>query len=102
MRALTKKPPISSATRLGSLLFVSGQGGLDPVTGEIVGDSIEEQTVQTILNIKSILEENELSLSQVKMANIYLSKRDHYAEFNEFIPAFSQNHSRLGQLYIAI
>jgi len=88
MKNLNKVLPFSSATQSGSLLFVSGQGGLDPVTGKVVGLTLREQTVQTIMNIKSILEENQMDLSHVKMAHIYLNKREHYAEFNEIYSRF--------------
>ncbi len=75
--------PFSSATRLGPLLFVSGQVGLNPLTGEVVGPTLEEQTVQTMLNLQAILAENNLDFSQVRKANVYLAKREFYAEFNK-------------------
>ncbi|HIW33894.1 MAG TPA: RidA family protein [Candidatus Paenibacillus intestinavium] len=74
--------PISSATRAGSLVFVSGQGGLNPHTGEVVGDSLEVQVKQTMENIRAILIDNDLTFDHVKKANIYLAKREHYIEFN--------------------
>ena len=46
----------SQGRRAGDFLFVTGTGPIDPVTGELVGDSIEKQTEQTIDNISAILE----------------------------------------------
>ncbi|WP_214630254.1 RidA family protein [Paenibacillus agaridevorans] len=83
--------PISSATRTGNLVFVSGQGGLDPLTSAVVGPSLEEQTVQTMENILTILADNGLTFDHVKKANIYLAKREHYAEFNAIYARYFTN-----------
>ena len=48
-------PPVgaySPAARAGGFVFVSGQVPRDPVTGALVGDDVESQTVQVIANIK--------------------------------------------------
>src|SRR5690606_10508452 len=49
--------PYSPGIAVGDWVFVSGQGPLDPQTGQVVGDTIEEQTRRTIQNIQAILEE---------------------------------------------
>ncbi len=85
---MTKVLPFSSAAHAGNLVFVSGQGGLDPDTGKVVGLTLEEQTVRTMLNIQRILEENGLDFSHVKKSNIYLAKREDYAEFNKIYAQF--------------
>ena len=46
----------SQGWRAGDFIFVTGTGPVDPATGKLVGDSIEEQTEQTIENLLSILE----------------------------------------------
>jgi len=46
----------SPGLRVGDFVFVSGQGPLDPATGKIVGETIEEQTARTLENVKAILE----------------------------------------------
>ena len=48
--------PLAQAIRFGNMLFVSGQGALDPETREIVSDDIAEQTRQTLTNLGNILE----------------------------------------------
>lgn len=83
-----KPKPFSSARHTESLVFVSGQGGLDPETGQVVGDDLESQTVQTMENIRRILEQNDLTLDDVVKANIYLKRRDDYNEFNEIYGRF--------------
>ena len=47
----------------GTLLFLSGQGPRDSATGQIVGETIEEQTARTLENVKAILEAGGASLA---------------------------------------
>ena len=48
--------PLAQAIRFGNMLFVSGQGSLDPATGAVVKGDIAEQTRRTLDNLMSILE----------------------------------------------
>ncbi|MFD0962227.1 RidA family protein [Paenibacillus chungangensis] len=75
--------PFSLSSRLGSAVYVSGQVGLDPVSGAVVGPTLEEQTVQTMRNIQSILKGEGLDFSDVKKVSVYLIKREFFDEFNE-------------------
>ncbi len=88
MSILPRVLPFSSSTRAGSLVFISGQGGLDPATGRIVGPGLEEQTVCTMRNIERILQESNLNFSHVKKVNIYLTRREDYVAFNEIYARF--------------
>src|SRR5690554_136228 len=65
--------PISPYRESESLVFVSGQGGLIPNKGIIVGEDLESQTIQTIENINRILGEADLTLADVIKVNIYLN-----------------------------
>jgi 2-iminobutanoate/2-iminopropanoate deaminase len=49
-------PTYSQAVRAAGLVFVSGTGPHDPVTGKIGGETIQEQTRQCLMNISAILE----------------------------------------------
>jgi 2-iminobutanoate/2-iminopropanoate deaminase len=84
--------PYSSATILGNLVFVSGQGPIDPETDKFVGETVEEQTRRVLENIKIILEELGSSLDKVLKCNVYLSDMNDFQKMNgvygEF---FSQN-----------
>lgn len=75
--------PFSPATRSDSLLFVSGQGGNDPATGEIKPGDLESQTINTIKNIEMILGQHGLTLEDVVNVNIFLTDRQHYEQFNQ-------------------
>jgi 2-iminobutanoate/2-iminopropanoate deaminase len=75
--------PFSSATQTESLLFVSGQGGIDPHTGEVAADDLEIQTKLTLQNIECILSESGLTLRDVVKVNVFLTNRNHYEQFNK-------------------
>jgi 2-iminobutanoate/2-iminopropanoate deaminase len=64
--------PYSQAVQYGDLVFVSGQIGLDPVTGNL-SESVEGQTLQVMENVKSILQEAGLGFSDVVQTRIYIT-----------------------------
>jgi 2-iminobutanoate/2-iminopropanoate deaminase len=64
--------PYSQAVKAGKLSFVSGQLPINPKTGDLVEDGIEEKTTAVIENIKSILEEGGATLGSVLKATIFL------------------------------
>jgi 2-iminobutanoate/2-iminopropanoate deaminase len=47
--------PYSAGVRAGDFLFVSGQPGTDPETGELVGETIAEQARQAMRNVEAVL-----------------------------------------------
>jgi len=75
-------PNLSPATRFGNLVFVSGQTGRHPVTGE-VGKDIREQTRNVLERIKLILAAAGTSLDNVLTATTYVTRRDDVPAYNE-------------------
>ena len=75
-------PNLSPATRFGNLVFVSGQTGRHPVTGE-VGKDIREQTRNILERIKRILAAAGTSLDNVLTATTYVTRRDDVPAYNE-------------------
>ncbi|MEE9249369.1 MAG: RidA family protein [Dehalococcoidia bacterium] len=75
-------PSLSPATRFGNLVFVSGQTGRHPVTGEL-GNGVREQTRYTIERIKTVLEAAGTSLGNVLTVTTYLTKREDLDEYND-------------------
>ena len=75
-------PNLSLATTFGNLVFVSGQTGRHPTTGE-VGKGIREQTRNTLERIKVILAAAGTSLDHVSSAMVHLTRRDDLAAYNE-------------------
>jgi len=75
-------PNLSLATRFGNLVFVAGQTGRHPDTGE-VGRDIREQTRNVLERIKRILEAAGTSLDNVLTVTTHLTKREDVAAYNE-------------------
>lgn len=79
--------PYSQAVEIGNLLFVSGQIGINPATGE-VATGIEAQTTQVMENLQAILQEAGSSFSKVGKFTIYLSSMDDFATVNEIYGSY--------------
>lgn len=67
----------------GSITFVSGQLPIDPATGTFAGDTIQEQTKQSLENIKAILEAGGMSLNDVVKTTVLLSDIANFGPMNE-------------------
>jgi len=77
--------------RAGDFIFVTGTGPIDPFTGKLVGESIEQQTEQTISNISAILEADGASLSDVVKVTVHLGDTSLFARYNTvYARRFSQ------------
>ena len=75
-------PNLSAATKFGNLVFVSGQTGRHPVTGE-VGKDVREQTRYVLERIKAILAAAGTSLDNVLSAVTHLTRPGDVAAYNE-------------------
>jgi 2-iminobutanoate/2-iminopropanoate deaminase len=75
-------PNLSPATRFGSLVFVAGQTGRHPVTGEL-GKDIREQTRNVLERIKVILAAAGTSLDNVLTVTTHLTRREDLVPYNE-------------------
>ena len=73
----------SQGWRAGDFVFVTGTGPVDPVSGKLVGDTIEQQTEQTIDNLAAILEADGASLSDVVKMTVHLSSTSLFARYNQ-------------------
>ena len=74
--------PYSQAIQFSGLLFVSGQVGIDPNTGEFVEGGIEEQTEQVLKNLTAIIEKAGMALKDVLKCSCFLKNMDDFATFN--------------------
>ena len=75
-------PNLSAATKFGGLVFVAGQTGRHPTSGQ-VGKDVREQTRNIMERIKVILEAAGTSLDNVLTATVYLTRRDDLGAYNE-------------------
>jgi len=84
--------PFSHATTIGPWVYVSGMGGLDPKTGQVVSDDVIAQTKQTIVNLQAILEAAGATLQDVVKATVYLTDMADYPRVNAvYDEAFAPN-----------
>ena len=79
--------PYSQAVRHGSMLFVSGQLGLDPVTNHLVGDDIESQIDQVLANVEAICLEAGTSIQHALKLTLYLQDLSDFAAVNQALEA---------------
>lgn len=75
--------PYNQAVKANGFIFISGQIALDPVTGETVTSSIEEETHLVMKNIAAILAEAKISFSHIVKTTILLSDMSLFAKVNE-------------------
>jgi len=82
-KAAKPPPTYSQAVKAAGLVFVSGTAPADPATGQITGNTIQEQTRQCLTNIAAILEEAGSSLEKLVSATVVLADEDDFAGMNE-------------------
>lgn len=75
--------PYSQAVRTGDTLYLSGQLGLDPVTGKLAGDDFETQARQALKNQKAVLESAGYTLKDVVQCQVFVSDMNNYPSFNK-------------------
>jgi 2-iminobutanoate/2-iminopropanoate deaminase len=85
--------PYAQGVRVGNLIFTAGQGGLDPITGQVVSGGIKEQTERTIANLKAVLEAGGSSLGQVVKATVFLKDMNDFAAMNAVYASFFESDS---------
>lgn len=88
----TKAPaaigPYSQAIKVGNLVYTSGQIPIDPTTGAFVEGGIKEQTRQSLANIKAILAEAGLNMSNVVKTTVFLADMNDFADMNAVYAEF--------------
>ncbi|HEX2446227.1 MAG TPA: RidA family protein [Vicinamibacterales bacterium] len=80
--------PYSQAIRAGQLLFLSGQVGFDPATGQLVPGGISEQTHRVLQNIGAILSAAGLSFDHVVKTTVFLADMNDFAAMNEIYATY--------------
>ncbi|MBR6031614.1 MAG: RidA family protein [Bacteroidaceae bacterium] len=82
----TKAPsaigPYSQAIQVGNLVYTSGQIPTLPATGVFAEGGIKEQTRQSLLNVKAILEEAGLTMGDVVKTTVFMADMNDFADMN--------------------
>ena len=88
----TKAPaaigPYSQAIQVGNLVYTSGQIPIDPATGQFVEGGIKNQTRQSLLNVKAILEEVGLTMGDVVKTTVFMADINDFADMNAVYAEF--------------
>lgn len=80
--------PYSQAIEVNGFVYASGQLPIDPATGAFPEGGVKEQTRQSILNVKAILGEAGLALSNVVKTTVYLADMGDFVAMNEVYSQF--------------
>ena len=80
--------PFSPAIKVENMMFLSGAMGTDPKTGELVSPDIEEQTRQTMENLRAVLRQGGMDFSDVVRATVYLADINDYAKMNRVYASY--------------
>jgi 2-iminobutanoate/2-iminopropanoate deaminase len=81
--------PYSPGVRAGDLVYVSGQPGIDPDSGDLAGDSLREQARQAMRNVESVLRAGGSRLELVVNTTVLVTDISEFPVVNEiFAQAF--------------
>ena len=80
--------PYSQAVKAGNLMFISGQIPLNPKTGDLVSDSIEEQAKQVLKNVQSICKAAGYSLDDIVKISIFLTDLSNFGIVNDVMKKY--------------
>lgn len=94
--------PYNQAIIANNMLFVSGQIGVDPYSMKLKDQSIEEETNQVMINIKSILEEAKIDFNNVVKTSIFLSDMSLFKIVNEIYGNYFQKGKEPARETIAV
>ena len=87
-KAPTAIGPYSQAIEVGNLVYTSGQIPIDPTTGAFAEGGIKEQTRQSLTNVKTILEEIGLDMTNVVKTTVFMADMNDFADMNSVYAEF--------------
>jgi 2-iminobutanoate/2-iminopropanoate deaminase len=82
--------PLAQGIKFGNMMFVSGQGPLDPETRKVVSEDIQEQTVQTLTNLQGVLAAAGADFTNVVNMRVCLRDPSDFQQFNAAFTEFMQ------------
>jgi 2-iminobutanoate/2-iminopropanoate deaminase len=80
--------PYSQAVLVGNTLYTSGQIALDPISMELVMDTIELETTQVMNNMKAVLEAAYMDFSNVVKSTIFISDMNDFTKINSVYASY--------------
>ena len=80
--------PYNQAILIGNMLYTSGQIALDPISMELVIDSIENETIQVMTNMQAVLEAANMTFENVVKTTIFLMNMNDFANVNKIYATY--------------
>ena len=74
--------PYNQAIKTGNTLYLSGQIAINPETGELVLDNIEDETHQVFNNLSAVLKAADMSLENITKCTVFVSNMNNYGRIN--------------------
>ncbi len=74
--------PYNQAVLAGNTLFISGQIAINPINGELMMSSIQEETEQVMRNLKAVLQAADMNFENVVKSSIFISDMNNFSEIN--------------------
>ncbi len=74
--------PYNQSILVGDTLYISGQIALDPATGDLVLDTIEEETHKVMNNLKAILDNAGMTFENIVKCSVFVKNMQNYARIN--------------------
>ncbi|CAF1273990.1 unnamed protein product [Rotaria sordida] len=94
--------PYSQAVQIDQMLYLSGAVGLDPETGKFAGDTIQDQTRQTLKNLGEVLKAAGVSYKNVIKVNVFLQDMNDFSAMNAvYTEVFSERHPARSTVQVA-
>jgi 2-iminobutanoate/2-iminopropanoate deaminase len=84
--------PYAQGIIAGNLVFVSGQLGLDPQTGEMKGPDLAAQATQALANLKAVLNAANCDIRHVTAVDVYLADMNDFEAFNAIYGSVFHGH----------
>jgi 2-iminobutanoate/2-iminopropanoate deaminase len=85
--------PYNQGVRVGDMLFISGQICIDPATGKLNNQDIQQETHQVMHNLRAILEASDMSFHHVVKTTIFITDMNQFSEVNEVYGKYFDNNS---------
>lgn len=80
--------PYNQSIAAGDMLFISGQIAIDPSTGVLIRDTIEDETTRIMQNIGAILDAAGLGFADIVKCTVFVTDMDHFARINGIYASF--------------
>lgn len=74
--------PYNQATKVGNTMYLSGQIAIDPSTGNLVLDNIEDETHQVFKNLKAVLTQANMDFEDIVKCTVFVADMNNYGRIN--------------------